>query len=84
VRLLPTLGAVTILFWLAVPIGVTLCAAVVVGLVGRFRDDDPDPRSPERLQSALARPLPRKVAVRTTRPSERPSGVAVRAPRRDA
>lgn len=71
-----------ILIWLAVPLGLTVLAGVVVGLLGRRRHAPvPADRAAEQIGAALARPLPRRARSVTVQATERPSGVAVRSTR---
>jgi hypothetical protein len=74
----------SVLWWLAVPLGITAVAMVWAAWAGRDRDDreresDRDKATRvARLGSALAKPLPASARRIVVQPNDRPRGVAVR------
>jgi hypothetical protein len=77
----PTLVAMGVLWWLAVPMGITALAMVWAGWAARPRDDrdrDRDEAARTRLGAALARPVPARARRIVVQPSDPPRGVAVR------
>ena len=74
-----TLGDMGVLWWLAVPLGITALAMVWAAWVGRPRDDrDRDEAARARLGAALAKPTPVSARRVVATPVDPPRGVAVR------
>ncbi|HYJ69933.1 MAG TPA: hypothetical protein VEX15_19945 [Nocardioidaceae bacterium] len=68
-----------VLWWLAVPLGVTVLAMAWAAWVGRPRDDrDRDEVARARLADALAKPMPAEARRIAVQPPDPPRGVAVR------
>jgi hypothetical protein len=68
-----------VLWWLAVPLGITALAMVWAAWVGRPRDDrNRDEADQARLAAALAKPVPRAARRIVVQPTDPPRGVAVR------
>jgi hypothetical protein len=68
-----------VLWWLAVPLGITALAMTWAAWAGRPRDDrDRDEATRARLGAALARPVPPQARRVVVQPSDPPRGVAVR------
>jgi hypothetical protein len=68
-----------VLWWLAVPLGITALAMVWAAWAGRPRDDrERDDTSRARLAAALAKPVPPAARRVVVRPPDPPRGVAVR------
>ena len=70
----------SVLWWLAVPLGITAVAMVWAAWAGRDRDgrDRDDATRAARLGSALAKPLPESARRVVIQPVDRPRGVAIR------
>jgi hypothetical protein len=73
----------SVLWWLAVPLGITAVAMVWAAWASRDRDDRDRDRDKAtraaRIGSALAKPLPASARRVVVQPNERSRGVAVRA-----
>ncbi|MGH3485065.1 MAG: hypothetical protein ACRDPQ_17745 [Nocardioidaceae bacterium] len=75
----------SVLWWLAVPLGITAVAMVWAAWAGRSRDErDRDEASRDRLATALAKPLPPRARRVVAQPADKPRGVAVRPSARSA
>jgi hypothetical protein len=75
----------SVLWWLAVPLGITAVAMVWAAWAGRSRDErDRDEASRDRLGTALAKPLPSRARRVVAQPVDKPRGVAVRPSARSA
>jgi hypothetical protein len=75
----------SVLWWLAVPLGITAVAMVWAAWAGRSRDErDRDEASRDRLATALAKPLPSRARRVVAQPVDKPRGVAVRPSARSA
>jgi hypothetical protein len=70
----------SVLWWLAVPLGITALAMVWAAWAGRERDDRDRDKATRaaRIGSALAKPLPASARRIVVQPNDRPRGVAVR------
>jgi hypothetical protein len=72
-----------VLWWLAVPLGITALAMVWAAWVGRPRDErDRSDAARARLAAALAKPTPDQARRIVVQPPDPPRGVAVRRPTR--
>jgi len=81
----PTLVGMSVLWWLAVPLGITAVAMVWAAWAGRARDDrERDDATRARLATALAKPLPPEARRVVAQPTDRPRGVAIRPSARSA
>ncbi|MDQ3627929.1 MAG: hypothetical protein M3419_03795 [Actinomycetota bacterium] len=67
-----------ILYWLAVPLGLTALAMLWATWAGRSRREPDEQEQAERFGAALARPVPAPARTVVAQTPERPSGVAVR------
>ncbi len=67
-----------ILYWLAVPLGLTALAMLWATWAGRARREPDEQVQAERFGAALARPVPTAARRVVAQSPERPSGVAVR------